>query len=424
MSASRQRRLIAASVVLCLALPSHGQVAIRAAPLEKMSATAYGQLKDVIGVVLLSVNWNPRANCSGFDDARLLSLSFDRGPDARADGAPGDLVVDEPMPGTADYAFVVVPGQYALSGFDIGVAKSPRERGGFRAARSRLIKNALPLGGGFEVRAGEVVYIGDFSIECRSQPIPWRSFPEGPAEFQAYLGRIKPRFPSLDLGKAQFRPMVTSEYGPFYAAIPSLHSAAQLAELTKKAEAGDMDAQYQLGAAYDAGRDVPRDLAEAIVWYRRAAQAGQVEAQNSVGSALQAEGRYAEAIAWYEKAAARGHSRSISNLAALYDAGLGVPRDRSKAIELWSRAAEFGWAEAMWNLANLYRTAAPGERNLAAACAWNVLARNFAQPFERALLARINQTEAYLEANLLAGEHADCRKLAAQWAPRAAPPRR
>jgi TPR repeat protein len=382
---------------------------------------AYLQQKDAKGLVLLSVNWNRRMNCSGFESAQLLSLSFDQLPSSRGDDAPGDIVVDGPLAGTVDYAFLAAPGAYALSGFDIKVAKSARESGGFRAARGRLLKDGASPDGGFDVRAGEVVYIGDFSVECRARPIPWRTYPDGPADFQEYLGRIKSRYPALNLDKAQFRPMVTKQFGRFYAAVPPLEAAQSLAELAHNAESGGAEAQYLLGEAYDAGRLVPRDLGEAMKWYRRAAEAGYPEAQNSLGSALQAEKRYAEALVWYEKAAAQEHARSISSLAALYDAGLGVPQDRNKAFQLWSNAAELGWAEAMWNLARFYGSGGLGVRDLIAACAWNARARGYAKPFERGLLARTAQTAAFLEKEMHAGELAACRTLAAKWAPRVRP---
>jgi TPR repeat protein len=265
------------------------------------------------------------------------------------------------------------------------------------------------------------VYIGDFSVECRRQPLPWRSYPDGPAEFQEYLGRIKAQFSALDLDKAQFRPMVTKRFGSAYAAVPSLQAAQELEELAKKAESGGAEAQYLLGQAYDEGRLVPRDLAEALKWYSRAAEAGYAEAQNSLGSALQAEKRYAEALAWYEKAAAQEHVRSINSLAALYDAGLGVAQDRNQAFQLWTRAAELGSAEAMWNLARLYGSGGLGKPDLMAACAWNLRARGYAKPFERGLLARTAQTTAFLDKELHAGELAACRTLAAKWVPRVRP---
>ena len=98
MSSSRFLRVIAGSVVLCLALPLHGQGTGAVSPLERLGEDAYQRVKDASGVVLLSVNWNRKTKCSAFDGARLLSLSFDRGPDARGDGAPGDLVIDDPQP--------------------------------------------------------------------------------------------------------------------------------------------------------------------------------------------------------------------------------------------------------------------------------------------------------------------------------------
>jgi hypothetical protein len=411
------------AILLCLTLLSHAPGTGAALPLQMMGVQEYLQQKDAMGLVLLSVNWNPRMNCSGFESAQLLGLSFDQVPTARGDHEPGDLVLDEFQAGTADYAFLALPGAYALSGFDIKVVKSARDSGGFRAVRSRLLKDGFAVDGGFDVRAGEIVYIGEFSVECRRQPVPWRSFPEGPAEFQAYLGRIKAQFPALDLGKAQFRPMATKQFGAFYAPASVLKDAAasSIAELVQRAKGGNAESQFWLAMAYDVGSDVPRDVAEALTWYRRAAAAGHAEAQNSLGSALQAEQHYGEALAWYEKAAAQDHVRGINGLAGLYDAGLGVAQDRNKAFQLWIRAADLGSAEAMWHLANLYRVGALGEADLLAACAWNMRAHGYAKPIERGLLARTGQTAAYLEKNLHAGELAACRTLAAKWVPTVRP---
>ena len=40
------------------------------------------------------------------------------------------------------------------------------------------------------------------------------------------------------------------------------------------AEQGDADAQYNLGVMYDNGQGVPQDYAEAVKWYRLAAEQG------------------------------------------------------------------------------------------------------------------------------------------------------
>lgn len=46
---------------------------------------------------------------------------------------------------------------------------------------------------------------------------------------------------------------------------------SNLAELRRKAEAGDAKAQYNLGICYTFGQGVPKDAAEAVKWFRKAA---------------------------------------------------------------------------------------------------------------------------------------------------------
>ena len=56
-------------------------------------------------------------------------------------------------------------------------------------------------------------------------------------------------------------------------------SAQELADLRASAEAGDLAAQYNLGIMYAEGRGVPQDDAEAVAWFRRAAEQGHIDAQ-------------------------------------------------------------------------------------------------------------------------------------------------
>lgn len=53
--------------------------------------------------------------------------------------------------------------------------------------------------------------------------------------------------------------------------------------LIKRAEAGDANAQYALGSMYANGKGVPQDDAEAMKWWRLAAEAGDVDAQLFLG---------------------------------------------------------------------------------------------------------------------------------------------
>ncbi len=50
-----------------------------------------------------------------------------------------------------------------------------------------------------------------------------------------------------------------------------------------RAEAGDAEAQFNLGVRYDVGRGVPEDDVEAVRWYRLAAEQGDAYAQYDLG---------------------------------------------------------------------------------------------------------------------------------------------
>ena len=196
-------------------------------------------------------------------------------------------------------------------------------------------------------------------------------------------------------------------------------AVTSIEEVKQKAQAGDKDAQFRLGNAYDSGAEVPRDGAEAMKWYMRAAAAGHAEAQNSVGSGLQAEKRYEEARVWYERAAAQGHALATNNLAYLYDLGLGVKQDRQKGFELYSRAADLGWAEAMWNLANMYGAGQLGQKDLDMACVWTLRAVRFANPKDKQRFAPAFRAAGFFERQFPAEKLSACKQKSEAWSPSA-----
>ncbi len=59
--------------------------------------------------------------------------------------------------------------------------------------------------------------------------------------------------------------------------------AAAAEAWSRAAEAGDRDAQYNLGALYEMGRGVDQDDGQAAQWYARAAEKGSAQAQYSLG---------------------------------------------------------------------------------------------------------------------------------------------
>src|ERR1700739_3141167 len=60
-------------------------------------------------------------------------------------------------------------------------------------------------------------------------------------------------------------------------------SKVDLNGLTKKASAGNIEAQFKLAQAYQFGLGVEKDLYEAVRWYRMAANSGNPSAQNNLG---------------------------------------------------------------------------------------------------------------------------------------------
>jgi|GEM_PF-1452525 len=193
-------------------------------------------------------------------------------------------------------------------------------------------------------------------------------------------------------------------------------TSAEVKELINHADAGDVNAQLRVGLAYDEGNGAPKSRDKAMKYYLMAAEQGMAEAQNSVGSMLQAEKKYDEARSWYEKAAAQNHSTAINNLAYFHDLGLGVPQDRQKGFELYSRSADLGNAEAMWNIANMYGAGQLGKIDLVNTCVWTVRAQRHGSASPR-LTAHTNRVLPWLRDKLSIPEWSICQQEGTSWSP-------
>lgn len=84
------------------------------------------------------------------------------------------------------------------------------------------------------------------------------------------------------------------------------------------------------------------DYKTALKVWMPAAEAGDAEAQNSVGEiferGLGSDPNYQVAALWYRKAAEQGHKGAQFNLGTLYETGNGVPQDKAMALN-WYRKA-------------------------------------------------------------------------------------
>jgi TPR repeat protein len=87
---------------------------------------------------------------------------------------------------------------------------------------------------------------------------------------------------------------------------------------------------------------VPQNQAEAVRWFRKAADQGNANALYLLGAAyFDGKGvpqNYSEAVRWWKKAADQGDASAQHTLGIAYDEGLGVPQDHADAY-FWTNLA-------------------------------------------------------------------------------------
>ena len=97
-------------------------------------------------------------------------------------------------------------------------------------------------------------------------------------------------------------------------------------------------------------KGIEQNPAEAIKWYRKAAEQNYAPAQYSM-AAIYREGlgvqpNIQEAVKWYEKAAENGYQPALYDMAVAYYYGEGVPQDVNKAIKILYQLSQDGYESA------------------------------------------------------------------------------
>lgn len=117
----------------------------------------------------------------------------------------------------------------------------------------------------------------------------------------------------------------------------------RIADLIKRAQSGDAEAQADMGAAYAHGDEgLPRDATKASEFLRTAAEKGIAKAQYELGQ--------------------------------LYEKGDGVPQDSAKAVDLVKQSAKNGYGKAQATLGEMYAKGKGVTRDDVLAYAWSSLA--------------------------------------------------
>jgi TPR repeat protein len=128
-------------------------------------------------------------------------------------------------------------------------------------------------------------------------------------------------------------------------------------------------AEFNMGVLYAEGLGVPRDLAQAVEWYRKAAEWELPQAQDALRTlavtgfppaqhvlGMTYENGWgsakieAEAVHWYRKAAEQGYPPAEYDLGRMLAEGRGALKNEAEAEAWFRRAAEEGIREAQIRL--------------------------------------------------------------------------
>src|SRR6266545_1227698 len=121
-------------------------------------------------------------------------------------------------------------------------------------------------------------------------------------------------------------------------------------EIKAKAETGDAQSQYELGAAFFFGNfGVAKDEVEALKWWRKAADQNHATAQHILGLCY-AKGEGVakddvEAVKWFRKAAEQNDAKAQHDLGVCYADGEGVPKNDVESAKWFHKAAEQDFAQ-------------------------------------------------------------------------------
>ena len=119
-----------------------------------------------------------------------------------------------------------------------------------------------------------------------------------------------------------------------------------VSDLLKRAQAGDANAQNELGIHYSEGKGLPQNYLEAKDWFRKAADQGHTGAQVNLGT-LYSLGQGAPfsdpmALFWFQKAAEQRNALAFAKLGMMYERGRSVPQNLVEAHMWYNLSAAYG----------------------------------------------------------------------------------
>jgi hypothetical protein len=123
------------------------------------------------------------------------------------------------------------------------------------------------------------------------------------------------------------------------------------------ADAGNLEAMYNLGVCYANGLGVEKSLSSADGWYRKAAEKGQADAMNNLGISYEygngVEQDFSKAAFWYKQGVQGGNAIAMFNLGRYYGLGNGVQEDHALSMQLFQQSAAANFAPAKEMIAQI-----------------------------------------------------------------------
>jgi uncharacterized protein len=208
------------------------------------------------------------------------------------------------------------------------------------------------------------------------------------------------------------------DLGVLYAQGKGVQRDLTLAErwYRKSAEQGNAEAEFALGQMYSRGWGMPRDEADALRWFQMAnnpdSDGPSTDWYLIDGYGMQQDQK--QAAYWYELAAQKGHAEAQFNLGRLYAEGKGgIPHDEEQAVRWVRAAASQGYPPAQARLGSRYATGLGIPEDTKRAYFWLTLAYLHGDKS----VEKLRATEA---AKLSPAEVSETDQAAQNWKPRVA----
>jgi TPR repeat protein len=143
-----------------------------------------------------------------------------------------------------------------------------------------------------------------------------------------------------------------------------------LALYRQAVDKGSVDALVALGYMYVDNEIGEPDVARATEYFRQAAERNAPAGQTALAFLYLADRRYAAARQWFERAVAVEYPDAFAGLGRIYQKGLGVTANRTRALEIYSKGATLGDIQSQLMLAAMQLEAPVTEAGTESALHW------------------------------------------------------